>query len=386
VIKIGHAVMDVPLALFAETIVVDDRPSIGGGLPDFWEGTLARLIARLEVNPNVRTIYLVGNRHYARQTVTWLTTKLPWRDEEARHLSLKTGLPLESIKEASRRIRGHIRVCRTTEPILPDLSRTLLEPARIVLPAQSTVEPESANPRKLSITTRTYSLPETAGCVASTIAEVFPVAVQIVRSSEERESVLDQEGVRLKELLDFRILLTDPERDQVPSYYRGEAKSLESYFKAQFQHKNGLFLAPLRSGGQLGDVLRHLAEVITDTSRQFATRRAVLVIPHKTSGSDLTPLGLISVRLSPRFQGGRVVIHSSYSWRTVEALVGLPYSLYGSVRFTQSLIQQLREILPARERNRVVMGPLTYIAHSFHIFLESYAQEIARRIVSEAIP
>ena len=58
-VKIGHAELSLlPRRVFAEVLVVDDRPTRGGQLPDFWEATVARLIGLL-----ARTIH--GDRDLA---------------------------------------------------------------------------------------------------------------------------------------------------------------------------------------------------------------------------------------------------------------------------------------------------------------------------------
>jgi hypothetical protein len=68
----------------------------------------------------------------------------------------------------------------------------------------------------------------------------------------------------------------------------------------------------------------------------------------------------------------------------VEALVGLPYSLYGSVQFSEHLTKQIRERLPRENLRRVEMGEVSYIAHSLHFFIDQYDQSIAKRIVDDA--
>lgn len=74
----------------------------------------------------------------------------------------------------------------------------------------------------------------------------------------------------------------------------------------------------------------------------------------------------------------------SFTWRTVEALVGFPYSIYGSVKYAQYLTDQIRAALPPAESRTVELGYVSYIAHSLHFFLDRYAQNIARRIVEDA--
>ena len=108
------------------------------------------------------------------------------------------------------------------------------------------------------------------------------------------------------------------------------------------------------------------------------------MVPHDvTPGEEITPLGLVSVRIVPRFRGEIVDLKYSFTWRTVEALVGFPYSIYGSVRFSQHLTDLIRDLVDDPEIE-ITPGPVSYIAHSLHIFMDDYGQNIARRIVNDA--
>ena len=129
---------------------------------------------------------------------------------------------------------------------------------------------------------------------------------------------------------------------------------------------------------------RHLSAVVSGGTK-FATRRAILVVPHRiVAGEDLSPLGLVSVRLIPRFVGEVIRILYSFTWRTVEAFVGFPYSLYGSVGFAEHLTAELQARVATEQRRHVRMGEVSYIAHSLHMFMDAYGQNIARRIVDDA--
>ena len=132
-------------------------------------------------------------------------------------------------------------------------------------------------------------------------------------------------------------------------------------------------------------MLDHLAKVIQQDEMAFATRRAILVVPHEINDADeLSPLGLVSVRIVPRFSGQRCELSYSFTWRTVEALVGFPYSLYGSVCFGQELTRLVRERVSAATNERVTMGQISYIAHSLHMFIDESGLAIVRRIVNDA--
>ena len=179
--------------------------------------------------------------------------------------------------------------------------------------------------------------------------------------------------------------MTNPSQDLVPIFYKRDSDSLEAYYLREFESDTGLFGGTFKQAGQLEAILKHITRALNDPIRKFATRRAILVVPHDVKeGEDITPLGLVSVRIVPRLRHARAILHYSYTWRTVEALVGFPYSLYGSVRFSQFLTKQIRARLDPLQSRQLEMDQVSYIAHSLHIFMDDYGQNIARRIVDDA--
>jgi hypothetical protein len=62
--------------------------------------------------------------------------------------------------------------------------------------------------------------------------------------------------------------------------------------------------------------------------------------------------------------------------------VGLPYSLFGSIKFAEYITSLVSEQLRPTDPG-VLMGGLSYIAHSLHMFVDEYADQVARRIVND---
>ncbi len=383
-VKIGHSKLELPVAIFGEIIVVDDRPTQGGGLPDFWEATIARLVARVESNANIMAVYILGEHKYAAQTIGLLRDVGNWA-EKAESIASKTGMSIHSISTAASRLSGKIvfpedirHLCNNLMSVL--LGRRLLYD--VMLPVFSTEKYRTLH-RELLM--EGIALLREDGCRVKTIAEAYPVVLEIARKASHKARIKDQAGMELKELVDFKVLLTNPNQDLVPLFYQEEKDSLEGYFTREFQTDTGLFLSKFKEGGQLDAVLTHLSTHIRDLNHQFATRRGILVVPHDVEeGHDIRPLGLISIRIFPRFMDNRVLLYYSYTWRTVEALVGFPYSVYGSVRFSQYLTEEVKRRLPREQSRRIEMGEVSYIAHSLHIFMDDYGENIARRIVDDA--
>jgi hypothetical protein len=229
------------------------------------------------------------------------------------------------------------------------------------------------------------SLSKTDGCRVKSIYEAYPIVLELTRRIDDTNIQHDQARRKLKELVDFKVVLTNPLEDQIPLFYSEEKVSFDAYFEKQFIEADGLFGKAFRENSQLDSVIGHLVEVLNSNEKQYATRRAILVVPHKTeSGKNLSPLGLVSVRIGPRFINDRAVLNFSFTWRTVEVLVGFPYSIYGSVQFAKYVTEKIVGQLKPEIAKKTSLGFISYIAHSLHIFEDSFTQKIARRIVDDS--
>ena len=382
-IKIGHAELSLlPLRIFAEVLVVDDRPTRGGELPDFWEATVARLIGLLNRTPGLQFLYVLGNRDFAQETVRRLKSAHTWT-ANLDQMAYKTGLPAHQVAAASARIRN-VRVLSDESDVLPVLAQDLRSVPRFAEPLSATPIQQTARFLKPMVDYAPFALTRHDGIRVDTIAEAFPVVLEAARNATDEEIIHDAAGQPLRELVDFKVSLRTPTLNRVPAFYATESDSLQAYLERAFLEEDALFGASLRADGQLDAVLEHVSNIIARDSN-FATRRAILVVPHLVrQHEDVSPLGLVSVRIVPRFHGAQVTLLYSFTWRTVEAFVGFPYSLYGSVGFAEHLTSLFCSRIDPVRRRHIQMGEVSYIAHSLHMFLDDYGQNIARRIVHDA--
>jgi diguanylate cyclase (GGDEF)-like protein len=381
-VQIGPEDLDLPDEIFAQSVYVDDRPTIGGGLPDFWEAALAQTLATIVAKPNITSIVVTGRPENATETIRWLDTASTWDSEgKIDYLAYKLGLPSQHIRDAAERLSHNVTQFSDRAALLSAGLTAIGRSAE--LKAGPPAELANERPRALrrTLNMRSLQLRPEDGCRVETAYEAYPVALEIVRQSESMP-VRDQSSREFVELVDFRIQLTRPAQDTVPRYHQQEQASLEEYFVREFRSLTGKFRAPLEAGQQLPLVIDHVAQTIA--KRGFTSRRAVLVVPHApTNADDLSPMGLIAVRIIPRWEpAGGPRLDFSFSWRTVEAIVGLPYSLYGSIRFGQELTGMVRERL-AGTQPTVTMGEMSYIAHSLHMYTYEYTKNIARAIVND---
>lgn len=380
-IKIGHEELDLPNCLFAKTITVDDRPAKGGGLPDFWEVTIARLINELSQNPNILKVFIIGNEKYGAETITQLirASEGKWTPD---NISERIGIAYNSVAEAVKRLKENVMKVDCIEDIITEL-RTLLQNEHTPLQTSKVELEKGFLERELQMDS--ILLTKEDGCKVKTIKEAFPIVLEIARSIKDKEIIYDQAGYKIHELVDFKVHLTEPLKNRIPKFYSKEKKSLENYFNKQFVSDDGLFGKVFKETNQLEKVINHVIQAITNKPKPFATRRSIFIVPHLPSLNDeLTPLGLVSIRCIPRITSKKIIINYSYTWRTVEALVGFPYSIYGSVCYSEYLTNQIQSKLPEKWQDIIELGFVSYIAHSLHFFMNDYGQKIAKRIVDEA--
>lgn len=383
-ILIGHSEFALPPQVFDEIIIVDDRPSRGGGLPDFWEATIARLIGRINENPNIAAVYVLGNKHHAKETVRKLEEVEHW-NETTERISYKTGMKVSAIISAAEKLNGLVEFVADEEQVFCHLKEILQTHFEYQKVEQHDYIGNRQRYLNFKLETEDILLGIRDGCIIKTAAEAYPLILEIARKDGEDQLIRDQAGLELIELVDFKVRVLKPTRDQVPAFYEDDRELIESYFNKEFLSEEGLFGKYFKETGQKAAVINHLVAVLRNSDAQFCTRRAILVIPHVIEDDkDITPLGLVSVRIFPRFTKGKIILNFSYTWRTVEALVGFPYSMYGSLKFSEHLTELIKNELGEESATRIELGEVSYIAHSLHIFMDDYAQNIARRIINDA--
>ena len=384
-VQIGHEDVAVPTEVTAARIVVDDRPTGGGGLPDFWEVTLARLIAELLRRPNVDEVLIVGEENSGRQTISRLQQAGEW---DAELIAYKTNLQRTQIEKAQTRIQGKSSIFATGEEALRHLAESCRQAKRLVPDPEDPVGQADPLLERRLVDTGKIGLTIDDGCRVSTAARAFPYVLEIIRQDPGQPPlILDQAGVQIRELVDFRVELTEPGESKIPAFYDSDAAQLEAYYQREFCSEDGLFYNALRVDDQYSAVVHHIADAIDDTKKPYATRRGVLVVAHNPiPDAPLKPLGLVSIRCLPRSTDDGTRLSFSFTWRTVEVLVGFPYSLFGSVRFAEDFTGEVLRNLERRDvsSTEVQLGSVSYIAHSLHMFMDDYARSIARRIVNDA--
>lgn len=387
-IQAGYNECPIPEDLFCKVIRVDTRPTTGGGLPDFWAAAFCELITSMKENPIVSDILIYGKINDTRYLIELLDSIAEWENHEKynfNYISQKTFKSIEDIREFKDKFKGRIFKCNSTEEIYNKVYT--------IYNSEITGETDgivNKNVTKRRILERNLSYEEIMmnicdGCRVKTIADAYPIVLEILRHQKKQVqyNIKDQAGRELLELIDFKIVLSTPNSNDLPDYYTYDEQLLEEYYNKTFGGEDSLFRKELTKDGQIDILIKHVVQALKGQNN-YATRRAVLVVPNVIEDDEnYSPLGLISIWLAPRFVADRVVVDYSYNWRTVEAVVGLPLSMYASVKFAEEITNLIKEKVTACEYG-IHMGSVSYIAHSLHMFLETESMDIVRGIVNDA--
>jgi diguanylate cyclase (GGDEF)-like protein len=362
----------------AGRVEVDDRPVTGGGLPDFWQSNLSRLVHLTSTNSNVAYIVVAGDTSKAEKTVEYLGNVKSWESAE---MFQRLGLDLALIDTFKSR---HVEI-RFSNTDSESLVRELYQAYVSDRSAGSVPRPVTRIATRLPIRIQQQSLTPRDGLRCSTAAEAYPRIVSELRSMREPKN-RDHLNREFVELVSFKLVLDNPTVERVPDYWLRDSAQLQHYYEKQFG-SSGLFGKKLYRWGssQSKDQVSFATEeIVTSVKTRNPTRRIILFVSEPED--DLkNPLGLVCVHILPRFAEGRWNISFNWVWRTVEALVGLPFSLYGSIEFSTELLSKINAELSSSVSIQASMGRLTYLALSLHLFTGEGDENIARTILAGAV-
>lgn len=384
-IHIGYNPLIIP-DCFYRVIRIDARPFIGGNLPDFWAGALSELIDLIAEKTCIRQVIVYGDINNAKKFHETLTCIEHWGEKKysLSFLSKQTKQPVMSIETCKERLTGHIVfVAEKDKKGLIQALKQMYGRLEKMSPPKDRQDSHRFLGRALPYEPIRLKIED--GCTVRTMEEAFPTVLEIIRNCESAEVMTDQAGRELKELTNFKLTITRPRSTSIPEYYLEQADALDSYYQSVLGDRDAFFQKELEKGNQYQAVLQHVVDLIDSTKLKYASRRALLVVPHQvTDQQDISPYGLVSVYISPREASDGIVLNFSFTWRTVEAVVGLPYSLYGSVKYAERLLDEVKDRLGGAQTPPLKMGHVSYMAYSLHMFLDSPYAEIVRGIINDA--
>lgn len=364
-----------PREILTNVVVVDDRPNSGGGLPDFWQAAVAQILQFAASSTGDPHIFFWGPQSHLSQTLKHLLGTSLDVDEVAALAGVGSNVVT--------RLRG--AVTRNTRVVASaqDLCDHLFKISTIVSVDLNRKEAAAESELLHRSMLASQKLGDIDGIRCKTAASAYPIVVDVLRRSATRDSK-DEAGQTLRELLAFKLVLETPQTDAIPAYLRPQQQDMERYASAVLLDRDGKIRATLEKRPQIASFKREIVSCFAKNGEVTSTRRACLVVPHEPKAKGRpTPLGLISAWASPRIgsQHGYTV-DWVFVWRTVEAFIGLPYSLFGSIKLAQALLSEIK--LEGDTAPQLKMGELTYIALSLHMRVDGVHHRIAKRIVDQS--
>lgn len=221
------------------------------------------------------------------------------------------------------------------------------------------------------------------GLRTRTLTDAYPQAINLLRSDDGPQHVETSQR-RFREFPTFKLVLTAPYAETVPDYWKGEQQALDHYFEANFGRQASLFGTRLYAESADGSLYQQALDATVAAIRAERPTRRIFLPVTAADGRFDQPLGLCAIQVMPRFREGRCHLDFQWIWRTVEAIVGFPFSAYGSIAWSRKFYESvLEELVRSGSSTSVDLGELTYLALSFHMFLDVGDTEIARAIVQD---
>ncbi|MCT7530946.1 GGDEF domain-containing protein [Aliarcobacter cryaerophilus] len=371
-------------SLFNEKVIVDIRPTTGGGLPDFWEASLSKVLTYLHTNRNLNNIFIVSQIENT-YTDTYLKQLNNGKlSENIDYIAYKTGLSTKIISEVEKRIQNKVYNILEDEIIDKLFELEFSNSGNIDIKRFNHNSPVKNRKGYLEskINSVNYKLNELDGCMGETLSKVYPIVIYTMKEANIYSQSKSQDFKHYKELIDFKVRLTNPSQDKLPWFYEKEEEKFKKYFKESFLETDGVFYTSINEDNQEEIILQYLAKLFNSKLELVSSRRAIIILKNRIKGNEPDPLGLTSIRIYLTKELNITKINFTFIWRTVEAIVGFPYSAYGSISYAEEFLSKLKLLLP--QGVKVHLGDLTYIAQTLHIFQDTYSENIAKNIIDEA--
>ncbi len=371
-------------SLFNEKVIVDIRPTTGGGLPDFWEASLSKVLTYLHTNRNLNNIFIVSQIENT-YTDTYLKQLNNGKlSENIDYIAYKTGLSTKIISEVEKRIQNKVYNILEDEIIDKLFELEFSNSGNIDIKQFNHNSPVKNRKGYLEskINSINYKLNELDGCMGETLSKVYPIVIYTMKEANIYSQSKSQDFKHYKELIDFKVRLTNPSQDKLPWFYEKEEEKFKKYFKESFLETDGVFYTSINEDNQEEIILQYLAKLFNSKLELVSSRRAIIILKNRIKGNEPDPLGLTSIRIYLTKELNITKINFTFIWRTVEAIVGFPYSAYGSISYAEEFLSKLKLLLP--QGVKVHLGDLTYIAQTLHIFQDTYSENIAKNIIDEA--
>jgi diguanylate cyclase (GGDEF)-like protein len=368
---------ELPRDVFSNVVVIDDRPNSGGGLPDFWQVAVAQVCQSAAAGAGDSYVFAWGKTCENSETIRRLRQDVDWSIDEIASLA---DINSDMVRDLRPVLKKNLCSVKSAEQLVEALYD--IAPVEVTEPADESTEGNATSDILRRKMLDTQGLEAIDGVRCRTAAQAYPIVIDVLRRAAVRQSA-DDAFQTLRELIAFKLVIETPQQDPVPAYLQGQRADMLRYADEVLLKPQSRIGKVLEECGQVDAFNRELTSCYDAGAQHRSTRRAILVVPHvpKPDGFP-SPEGLVSIWASPRVGEGSEgdIVDWVFVWRTVEAFIGLPYSLYGSIQLAQSLLSRVATTGSTADA-RLRMGQLTYVALSLHMRVDGVHRRIAKRIV-----
>lgn len=187
-VQAGYEKTNIPTDVFYHVIKVDNRPYIGGGLPDFWAAALCDLIADGKRNPNFKKIIVFGDTDNTAKIKRYLENIEKWDNKENEfsyeYISRKTYKSVNDIMIFQNKYKEQVVFAKSSEDLIKLIYQEYqgnLDPCMLSL--ENGEEPRRFLNRRLSYDNLQLKLCD--GCRVESLSDAYPTVLEILRNSSD---------------------------------------------------------------------------------------------------------------------------------------------------------------------------------------------------------
>jgi len=383
----------------AAIIELEDRPSRTANLPDPWPYNLIKVMRATASNPNIRYLIIVSAGIYCRETIE--------RIERRRDLppDIHPFITSELVLDFKEQITDCAVLEMQDEPLLyRELQRrirdTYLELGRgswhdvgafqeYTHPLVRHLDQQEQLRQNLSSLVDFYIYEFNAsqrgritdiGLIADTIREACPgILASILKFGEQKGP--DSLQRIYKDVLTHRTVIKDASRDLLCLGVSQD--EVDSFYWNEWMQPDGLFFTRMRRSFGADQVSGAIDRICKAVKGGTVTRSVIINIHHP--GLDQKrPLGINEIYFALRPLDERsYAIVGTFVWRSVEALFGMPYSIYASCRFHRYIVDQCSERLG--ESYDLQTGETIYMSLNLHLYQDAVNLEVAEQVINSAL-
>ena len=389
-------IKDAYLDSVAAIIELEDRPSKTANLPDPWPYNLSKVLRVIEVNPNVRYLIVIAEEQYCAETLE--------RIEHRRVLqsSIHRLIADDLVIGFKQQILHTLTLQRTTLKHLlcsigREIQKAYLEDMDAAWKETGCLETDHfanvAKSASISVPSlnklvdiyiqeyvRTGRVLTSVELVADTVKTAYPgILATILKYGEDKGP--DSLQRMYKDVFSHRIVIKHTDKDLVTVGLT--EREVEGYYQQEWLDAKGLFNTRLRESFGIDQIDKAIGLIVSTIEAGLITRSVILNV-HHPSLDRRRPLGLNEIYFAFRpLSDKQCMIVGTFVWRSVEALFGLPYSIYASCRFQRFIVEACNARL--RTEYRVVCGETIYMSLNLHLYQDDLNREIAGKIIQDAL-